>query len=168
MSADGAPDGVVIRDGTDADSAAVIALIALCWSTYPGVVLDVDRDEPGLRRVAGHFHALGGGFWTAWRGPTLCGTVGYAFNAPTRTVELLKLYVRPEERRGGLGRRLTRLVEDAAEARGAARIELWTDTRFETAHRFYAGLGYDKTGETRDLDDLSRSREFRFVRLVGP
>ncbi|MEZ5667019.1 MAG: GNAT family N-acetyltransferase [Alphaproteobacteria bacterium] len=161
-------DGIVIRDGRDADSDAVIALVDLCWSAYPGVILDVDLEEPGLRHPASHFRAKDGRFWTAWRGAALHGIVGYAFDPATATVELHKLYVHPDARRGGLGRRLTALVEAAARDRGAARIELWSDTRFETAHRFYRGLGYTRTGRTRDLHDLSNTTEFHFEKRLGP
>jgi putative acetyltransferase len=50
-----------------------------------------------------------------------------------------------------------------AHARDARRLELWSDTRFTRAHAFYAKAGFARTGETRFLDDVSRSWEARFV-----
>jgi putative acetyltransferase len=41
-------------------------------------------------------------------------------------------------------------------------LVLWTDTRFEAGHRFYEKCGFTRTGETRILDDLSASSEYRF------
>ena len=35
-----------VRPGTDADSDAVIALIAGCYREYAGCMLDVDTEEP--------------------------------------------------------------------------------------------------------------------------
>jgi GNAT superfamily N-acetyltransferase len=41
---------------------------------------------------------------------------------------------------------------------------LWTDTRFEAAHRFYEKHGYVRQGAIRILDDLSKSLEFRYAK----
>ena len=46
---------------------------------------------------------------------------------------------------------------------GATALELWTDTRFTRAHRFYAKHGYNPTGERRALHDLGATLEDRFV-----
>jgi GNAT superfamily N-acetyltransferase len=73
----------------------------------------------------------------------------------------LKLYVAADQRRQGLARRLTALAEDWARGRGAAAIELWSDTRFTRSHAFYRAQGYTQDGERR-LQDLSRTTEFRF------
>ena len=48
-----------IRPGHDADGDGFIALIRSCWSLYPGVILDVDREAPELRALAS---------LDAWRG----------------------------------------------------------------------------------------------------
>lgn len=155
-----------IRPAADGDSDAIIALIDLCWSAYPGVTLDVDLEEPGLRRPASHFAARDGGLWTGWAGGLLAGVGGYAFDAARSEAELHKLYVHPSQRRSGLGRRLTALIEETARSRGARRIVLWSDTRFETAHRFYLGLGYTRTDDIRALNDISNSLEYHFVKAL--
>jgi GNAT superfamily N-acetyltransferase len=41
---------------------------------------------------------------------------------------------------------------------------LWTDTRFDAAHRFYEKRGYVRQGAIRILDDLSKSLEFRYAK----
>ena len=43
-------------------------------------------------------------------------------------------------------------------------LRSWSDTRFLDAHRLYERLGYVRTGETRDLHDLSNTTEFFFVK----
>ena len=69
---------------------------------------------------------------------------------------------------GSLQRGRSRPLLEAAEAHartaGAARIVLWTDTRFEAAHRFYEKRGYVRQGSIRILDDLSNSLEFRYAK----
>ena len=159
-------EDILIRSAEDDDSDAVIALIDLCWSAYPGVTLDVDLEEPGLRHPATHFRKRDGRMWTAWDGKDLGGVVGYTLDAVGADAELHKLYVHPDQRRSGLGRRLTTLVEQTVRARGARTLELWSDTRFETAHRFYRNLGYSQTGEKRALNDISNSFEYRFVKSL--
>lgn len=80
--------------------------------------------------------------------------------------ELKKLYLDTRLRGQGLGRDLIALVEDTARASGATRIDLWSDTRFTTAHAVYERCGYRRTGRTRDLHDLSNTTEFHFEKEI--
>ncbi len=75
--------------------------------------------------------------------------------------ELHRLYVRADQRGKGLAARLVAHVEAMAREAGARRMELWSDTRFETAHRLYERLGYTRGG-TRPLGDISNSIELSF------
>ena len=79
---------ILIREGADADADAVIALVDLCWSAYPGIILDVDAEEPGLRHPASHFRDENGGFWTAWEAAALRGMIGYTFDAAAKAARL--------------------------------------------------------------------------------
>jgi putative acetyltransferase len=71
------------------------------------------------------------------------------------------------ERTHGLDERLLSLVEQAAAQRGARFIELWSDVKFETAHRFYARRGYERDGRTRELGDASATVEYYFRRSLS-
>ena len=82
------------------------------------------------------------------------------------TVELHRLYLDAHLRGQGLGRRLFETAVEWARAHGAWRIELWSDTRFEDAHRLYERLGYAKT-ETRELDDVNQTVEFKYEREIS-
>ena len=42
---------------------------------------------------------------------------------------------------------------DWAKDQGIDRIEFWSDTRFERAHRFFAKFGFEKNGDVRSMDD---------------
>ena len=162
-----------IRPATDADSGQVVALIAACWVQYPGNVLDIAGEEPGLRAVASHYMVKGGRFWVATQiFPTAEWVTGCAGVVPTphnpqAQAELVRLYVHPRLRRQGTARPLAALAEAMAREWQAHTIDLWSDTRFVEAHAFYQALGYTKTGETRDLHDLSNSTEYHFIKRLS-
>ncbi len=154
-----------IRDASDADAPAVIALIARCFSDYDGCVMDLPGLDADLPQVARHFRDRGGRFWVAEAAGAIVGCVGYV-PAEAETIELKRLYVAPEARRQGLASRLLALVEEAARRHGARSIVLWSDTRFVEAHAFYLAHGFAQTGATRRLDDPSHTTEYAFRRTV--
>jgi putative acetyltransferase len=156
-----------IRDACDGDAAGLIALIGSVFAEYPGCVLDVDGEAPELRAIARSFAALGGRFWVAEREGRVVGSVGLLPGEAAGGVELRKLYVHRSVRRRGLGRRLCERVEDEARRRGARFVELWSDTRFEDAHRLYEKRGYLRGRVTRELHDLSGSVERYFRRALA-
>jgi len=151
-----------IREARDTDAEGVIAVIARVYAEYPGCVLDVEREEPALKAPASSFDR----FWVVEEGGRVGGCIGLALGDPA---ELKKLYLDAQLRGQGLGRQLIALVEETARAGGAGRIELWSDTRFTTAHAVYERCGYTKTGRTRDLHDLSNTTEYHFEKdLTSP
>jgi GNAT superfamily N-acetyltransferase len=158
----------VIRVGRDDDSWDVIALIGACWSEYPGCVMDVHGECPDLLAPATTCRSAGGELWVATdRCGTVVATVGWTRLDPG-TAELERLYVARRWRRHGLAAELATLAEDAARAAGATRIELWSDTRFTGAHRFYETRGYERAGPDRALGDLSHTREHHYGLILRP
>lgn len=158
-----------IRTARDEDEQGLIALIGGCFAEYPGCVLDIDREIPELRAIATYFAGRDGKFWIAEAEGSVTGCIGVAPAPDSAGVELLKLYVDSAMRGRGVGRRLVGLVEEEAARREARFIELWTDTRFENAHRLYERLGYERLPETRDLHDLSDTTEYHYrKRLATP
>lgn len=156
-----------IRPARDEDEDGLIALIGGCFAEYPGCVLDVDGEIPELRAIATHFSGRDGRFWVAEAEGAVAGCIGIAPAPDPDGVELLKLYVDGAMRGRGLGSRLVALVEAEANRRGAAFIELWTDTRFESAHRLYERHGYERLPKTRDLHDLSDTTEYHYRKRLG-
>ena len=152
------PEDIDVRRALDADADGLIELIAGCWAEYPGTVMDVDGELPHLRAVDSAFRALGRLAWVAEAGGQVVGSVGLIPITGADAAELRMLYVRAAARRSGLGGRLLAVAEDEARQRGARRIQLWSDTRFTTAHRFYERRG----PATRELHDLSASVEYLF------
>lgn len=154
----------MIRPGRDEDAAGFIALIGACWAEYPGCILDVDGELPELRALASYFRDAGGALWAAEQDGALIGMVGARPLREDAAWEICRMYVAAEARGAGLARQLLDTAEAHARAAGAARLVLWTDTRFTRAHAFYEKRSYVRQGAIRILDDRSKSLEFRYAK----
>ncbi len=153
----------------DDDEAGLIALIGDVFTEYDGCVLDVDGEMPELRGIATWFAAHDGRFWVAESETgAVVGCVGIA---PAATepggAELKKFYVAKDWRAIGVGRALWEHVLAAAREREARFMDLWSDTRFQTAHAWYERKGFVRGPTTRDLHDKSQSVEFYFRLDLG-
>jgi putative acetyltransferase len=81
-------------------------------------------------------------------------------------MELERLYVNRRWRRRGVARVLAEMIESAADVSGLTAVELWSDSRFVDAHRFYLARGYVQQGPDRVLGDLSDTVEHHFVKRL--
>ncbi len=156
----------VLRAGRDDEADAYIALIGACWAEYPGNIMDVDAELPELRALATYFSRSGGALWSAEQDGRLVGMVA------TRPLgdgawELCKMYADPALRGGGLAQRLIGAAEDFARGHGGTRMKLWTDTRFDRAHRFYEKQSYVRFGPLKVHNDLSSSIEFAYAKPLS-
>ena len=151
-----------VRPAAVADSAAVIEIVRECWTQYPGVIFDLDGELPELKDFGRHYRALGGEAWVAEAAGRPGGCVAIAPDDQPGVWILLKLNVLPAMRRLGMATELVRHAEAFARARDAVRMVLWSDTRFVESHDFYRSLGYEMIPLTRELNDLSKTVEYRF------
>lgn len=154
----------LIRPGRDEDSEGFIRLIGDAWSEFPNCILDVDGEVPELRALASYFGEAGGALWVAEEQGRVIGMVATRPLGSDRAWEICKMYVDKGSRGTGLAHRLLGGAEDHARQQGAERMVLWTDTRFDAAHRFYEKRGYVRAGSIRILDDISKSLEFRYAK----
>jgi len=156
------PAEPVLRPARDEDAQDLFGLIALCFAEYPGCFVDPHEDLPDLKAPGSSSLVRRGAFWVLEDERGRIGAcVSVDFPEPG-VAELHRLYVRPDQRRRGLGAFLVGHVEDYARRFGATRLMFWSDTRFVDAHRLYERMGYSRSGETRELGDISRSTEYRF------
>ncbi len=157
---------VIIRRGQDADAAGFIALIGTCWAQYPGIVFEVDAEMPELRTLATYYANRSGALWAAESDGQFAGMVATIPHA-AGTWEICRVYTMPATHGSGLGDRLLSTAEQHAREAGAQRLVLWSDTRFDRAHRFYEKHGYVRHGPIRVLHDLSSSLEFGYAKPVA-
>ena len=161
------PSAPVLRPGRDADADGFIALIGDSWDEYPGNILDVDGELPELRALASYFAKSGGMLWAVEQAGAVTGMIA------TKPLgegawELCKVYTRPALRGTGMAQTMLTTAEDYARSHGGTRMKLWSDTRFDRAHRFYEKQGYVRVGRLRVLNDLSMSIEYCYEKpLVG-
>ncbi len=161
------PDpSLVIRPGRDADGPAIIALIRACWSTYPGVRMEVDQEMPELHALDSYYVGHGGRLWIAQTGEKVVGMIAVR-PIGQGTWEICRVYVAPVRHGSGMGQDLLDAAERHAIAAGAERLALWSDTRFERAHRFYQKRGYVRCGPVRVLNDVSNSLEYGYAKPVN-
>ncbi len=163
-TADATPAGV-IRPGRDDDSPALIALIRRCWADYPGCILDVEQEAPELLAPAAYYAAQGGALWAAEDAGAVAGMIA-AVPRDAGAWEVCRVYVHPDRHGAGLAHRLLDAAEAHAVRAGATRLHLWSDVRFDRAHRFYEKRGYVRAGPIRALDDDPSILEFGYAKPV--
>ncbi len=155
------------RPVLDTDADDLFWLIEHCYAEYRGVVVERNGIDADLNHYAFELARLGG------RGLVVCnaaGVVALVSGAPINRerYQLKKLYVHEEQRGSGLAKELVADVETWAIQHSSKTLELWSDTRFKRAHRFYEREGFVRQADTRALNDLSNSIEYKFVkRLQG-
>jgi GNAT superfamily N-acetyltransferase len=157
----------VIRPARDDDAAGIVAVVAASWREYPGCVVDIEGEAPELFSVATYAASRGGAAWVAERDGDVAGLV-CTWPLAAGDWELAKVYVARAHRGGGLAHQLADTAEAFARERGATRMRLWSDTRFDRAHMFYHKRSFVRAGAIRALDDKSHSIEFAYAKpLTG-
>ena len=121
---------------------------------------------PEYRALASYYADQGGALWTAEADGEIVGMIATR-PLPDNVWEICRVYVRPALHGGGLGHRLLNTAEAHATAAGAVRLVLWSDTRFDRAHRFYEKRSYVRSGPVRVLADISNSLEYAFANSVN-
>jgi ribosomal protein S18 acetylase RimI-like enzyme len=129
-------------------------------------VFDVDGEMPELRALASYYAGQGGALWAVEADGHIAGMIATRPHE-AGAWEICRLYVLPSLHGSGLGQRLLETAEAHAMAAGATRFVLWSDTRFDRAHRFYEKHSYVRRGPIRVLHDLSNSLEFAYAKPVS-
>jgi N-acetylglutamate synthase-like GNAT family acetyltransferase len=149
---------LLLRPTTPEDVPGILALIDEVYGEY-GCVLDAEGEERHLLEPGPYFRARGGEFWVVEEDGQIRATVAVMLHADAG--ELKSLYVHASLRRQGWGHKLTMLAIDYARANGKQKMILWSDTRFQDAHRLYRRMGFRAMGE-RELHDSNNSVEYGF------
>jgi GNAT superfamily N-acetyltransferase len=156
----------LIRPGQDSDGPNIIALIAACWAPHPGCIMDVDGEMPELHALASYYADQGGKLWVKESDGAVVGMIA-ARPAQDGAWEICRVYVSPDRHGTGLGCALLDAAEAHAIVAGATTLFLWSDTRFDRAHRFYEKRSYIRQRGVRALQDRSNSLEFGYGKPVN-
>lgn len=163
MNAVGAHE-VAIEPAHSADVPAVVELIGRVFAEY-GFVWEPATEVPDLFDLDRRYGGAAGAFWVGRADGRVVGSVGVE-RLPDGRAELHRLYVDATLRRRGVGRALVETVLAWCRARGIRHLVLWSDTRFEDAHRLYERMGFARTGERTLPGDINQTREYRYERAV--
>lgn len=142
MNAPSVPSGYALRSATNADAEAVRSVVFSALREH-GLEPSPDDTDADLSDIERHYHARGGLFGVLVEngGGKIVGTVGLHPDEPG-TVELRKMYLRPEHRGLGCGRCL--LEHALAEARrlGFRRVVLESTSKLPKAVALYRSYGF--------------------------
>lgn len=141
-----------VRPARKADSAAAMAVVKAVYDEYA-----FTWDERGYHADLRDVEASYAAFFVAELDGRIIGTAGLS-----KRGSLERFYVLPDARGRGVGSGLLSAVADEARRRGHRRLEIWSDKRFEDAHRLYERHGARVVGE-RVHDDPDSSHEWGLV-----
>jgi GNAT superfamily N-acetyltransferase len=152
---------------TPADRANVPGVIALIGRVYAeyGFVFEPAAELPDLFAFERHYAPPRGAFFVVHHEGVIVGSAGVE-RLPGAAAELHRLYLDAHLRGRGAGRALVEAVLAWCRVGAVSRLVLWSDTRFEQAHRLYARMGFRKTGTRTLPHDPNQTREYGFERAV--
>lgn len=149
-----------IRQATDADGAAVTALIHGVLREY-GLEPDAQGVDADLATLEASYVVPGGWFELLLEDGELRGTVGVVPvpDAPEATCELRKMYLQPAARGRGLGKALLDRSIGRARAAGFVRMRLETASVLGEAIALYRSVGFEELPEHPDVPRCDRTFE---------
>lgn len=155
---------IAIEPARPSDVPAIVALIGRVFAEY-GFSWDPALEVPDLLDFDRRYAGSAGAFWVARLDGRVVGSVGVE-RLPDGQAELHRLYLDTTLRGRGVGRALVETVLGWCRHAGVRRLTLWSDTRFDRAHRLYERMGFRQTGERELVDDPNDTREFGYERAV--
>ncbi len=162
------PRRPTLRPATDADSAALVAMIASIYGEY-GETIFTEGADSDLLDIEGRYAGRGGAFVVLeGAGGEIVGSHAALPVDPGRgLLTFRRLYLDRSLRGRGLGRSLMDWAVNWGREHGFRRVEFWSDTRFVDAHKFFGRYGFERTGEQRQMHDGALPySEFFFARAL--
>jgi GNAT superfamily N-acetyltransferase len=158
------PDPPAITPATAADVPGVMALIGRVYAEY-GFVYEPRVEVPDLFDFDAHYAPPRGAFFVVRGSHAITGSVGVE-RLDSDRAELHRLYLAADLRGHGTGRALVETVLTWCRGHGISELILWSDTRFDLAHRLYVRMGFTRTAERTLPADVNDTREYRFDRVI--
>ena len=139
---------VEIREATARDLPALRRMMRSLAEHPPAIPFQENDVRAALETFLGHAEL--GQAWLLWLGEKPVGyvilTLGYSFEFRGRDAFIDELYIKPEFRRMGLGRRAMEFVEERARVLGVNALHLEVDRDNDPALELYRRTGYSDHG----------------------
>jgi ribosomal protein S18 acetylase RimI-like enzyme len=138
--------GIIFRPAVLEDEQALLRMMRNLAEQEPGAYY---FDEPAVRDVLRKFLASPdlGQAWVFFDGDTPVGyivlTFGYSFEYHGRDSFIDELYIEPQYRRQGIGKRAMQFIQERARERGVNAIHLEVDHGNDPAAELYRHAGYN-------------------------
>lgn len=153
-------DKLKIRLATNADCDGIVELIDGVLKEYGDrICVSPGGSEADVLDVDAGYRAKGGEFWVLEKSEDGAGRIVGTHatrpdpEKPGEVCTFKRLYLDAGLRGTNWGRDLMQVTIDWAREQGFKRVEFWSDTRFERAHRFFEKFDFQKSGEVRHMTD---------------
>ena len=156
-----------IRNADNGDCRKIIQLIDRVLGEWNDSVC-LDDSEKDLNDVEANYWNRGGAFFVLEQAGEVIGSHAILpLDPQAKLCTFKRLYLDREFRGAGAGQELMQWNIDWVRQRGFERIEFWSDTRFDRAHRFFEKFGFEKSGEAREMDDSHQTYwEYPFFKTL--
>jgi diamine N-acetyltransferase len=139
---------VEIREARAQDLPALLRMMRSLAEHPPAIPFDEGEVRAALDKFLAHAEL--GQTWLLWLDERPAGyvilTLGYSFEFRGRDAFIDELYIDPEFRRMGLGRRAVEFVEEKARALNVNALHLEVDRGNDPAMELYRRAGYEDHG----------------------
>jgi ribosomal protein S18 acetylase RimI-like enzyme len=137
-----------IKEARMADLPVLLRMMRNLAEQPPALPFDDGEVRAALEKFIGHAEL--GQAWLLWADAKPVGyvilTMGYSFEFRGRDAFIDELYIEPELRRKGLGRRAMKFVEERAREFGVNAVHLEVDRGNVAAQELYRRAGYVDPG----------------------
>lgn len=151
-----------LRRASNSDSGALIALIDGVYREY-GDEADLDGFDRDLLDVEGAYERRGGEMVVLEENGEVIGAhATQPVDLEEGVVTFRRLYLQSRARGRGAGKLLMDWAVEWSRRHGFRRVEFWSDTRFERAHRFFERYGFVRGGIREVEEGRLTFSEFHF------
>jgi ribosomal protein S18 acetylase RimI-like enzyme len=117
------------------------------------------------RKRAVRWSSDGSAIFLAMDGDAACGMIG-AYEGNEQSAQVISMWVAPEARRAGVGKRLVDAVAEWARSRAMRELKLMVTSVNAGAIAFYYRMGFKMTGKTGVYPNDAAITEFEMARTL--
>ena len=143
-----------VYSAQNSDKDRVVTLIESCYQEHGDQVI-LNGADSDLLNLEGNYRGRAGEFIIVEdQQQTIVGCHAVVpLDQQSQACTFRRLYLHKSLRGMGLGQALMQWALEWARSHGFQRVEFWSDTRFERAHKFFLKAGFLTENTNRKLDD---------------